>query len=839
MSRIMHAKATQQPNGIRDIILQYVGQLCNGCGNAVCTESMCDTGRRNKSPPNKPIRKWTPRSARAIAIALASRPYPRKYLCAFYSGEVKRVSAASDEAGGADGQHDPSSFTQLLCDTPSIRQLCSAAQPVPVPVKPRAYESLSRALDPLLTTLPVEAALQQRDSFVSNAQAADILFAALKALLDDFPRANPAQWGYAETFVDRGCAYPDRKVDAPTDLKVNVWLSLLDRLEYGPAVRLLGKTLHALALRTQLEQDLDDLKRDVGVSGPQIGNAHCIMNMLFNRITQADWDTPAWLAALIISLKKTFLLHWGGVSTTVARGSAACGALELLGALHTAFVSRNLRNFVLPVVAMYLDAVDLAESWMSADGNAGSRHLLSFSFLFGPKERAMYFRTINHLKMRQAHSLADKAAELRRRAVPHTLDDEPEGKLRYAEEHYLLLNVSRGNLLRDAYDQLWQRREGELFRPLRVRLGEVEELEVGHDLGGVQIEFFNLVCKEAFSEEAQMFTTDPKTGLSYFRPGSLQPLYMFELLGLLMALAIYNGITLPVSLPKVFYKVLPSQNRSELVAGSHLCDIDKTDGAAAIRDGWPAESRSLSSILYEDVADLEYSFPLEANGLRMSVHPPNRDKSDERRTLEVISATGDLTHSLDTSEGIRWPGWRLVKSTREPESVTAENKTQYVADYVRWLIWYSVEPQWLAFRGGFRRVIDDHSLSIFTPDSLKSFVEGSSRLDVNDLRKATKYDGYDAKSKYIQNYWRIVASWPEAKQKQLLKFVTAAERVPIGGASNLTFVISRSVVEDLEHLPTSSTCFGTLYLPRYATAEVLNEKLSLAIKYGLEGFGTG
>ncbi|KAK4549463.1 hypothetical protein LTR36_006460 [Oleoguttula mirabilis] len=442
----------------------------------------------------------------------------------------------------------------------------------------------------------------------------------------------------------------------------------------------------------------------------------------------------------------------------------------------------------------------------------------------------MYFRTINHLRMRKAHSSADKASELRRRAVQPSSDDELEDQLKHIEEHYLLLSVSRGKVLRDAYDQLWQRRTSELLRPLRIRLGEVDELEVGHDLGGVQIEFFNLICKEAFDEEAHMFTTDPKTGLSYFRPCSLQPLYMFEMLGLLIALAIYNGITLPISLPKVFYGILLSPNPSD-----RLDSVELGSGTAAIVDGWPAESRSLNSLLQEDVPDLEYTFPLEANGLRMSV-----DLSEERKArMEVITATGNGSSSLDLGDGLNWPGWLVVQSTKEPRVVTPEYRAQYVKDYVRWLVWRSVEPQWVAFRKGFRKIIDQRSLSIFTPASLKAFVEGSVRLDITDLRSATKYDGYDPKSKYMQNFWRIVASWTEEKQKQLLKFVTAAERIPIGGARNLTFVISRSVVEDLEHLPTSSTCFGTLYLPRYSTAEVLDEKLSLALKYGLEGFGTG
>lgn len=106
--------------------------------------------------------------------------------------------------------------------------------------------------------------------------------------------------------------------------------------------------------------------------------------------------------------------------------------------------------------------------------------------------------------MRKVHSEGLKAADLRRKALLRLDVSESDGELlKYQEEYsnYLLLNVSRGNTLQDAFAQLWQRRKSELRRPLRVRLGEFDDLEIGHDLGGVQIEFFNLVCRELFAEE--------------------------------------------------------------------------------------------------------------------------------------------------------------------------------------------------------------------------------------------------------------------------------------------------------------------------------------------------
>lgn len=71
-------------------------------------------------------------------------------------------------------------------------------------------------------------------------------------------------------------------------------------------------------------------------------------------------------------------------------------------------------------------------------------------------------------------------------------------RLKVAQEHYLVVKVGRESVLTDALDQLWQRERRELFRPLRVKMG-LEEGEIGHDLGGVQVEFFNLMCREAFS----------------------------------------------------------------------------------------------------------------------------------------------------------------------------------------------------------------------------------------------------------------------------------------------------------------------------------------------------
>lgn len=350
-----------------------------------------------------------------------------------------------------------------------------------------------------------------------------------------------------------------------------------------------------------------------------------------------------------------------------------------------------------------------------------------------------------------------------------------------------------------------------------------------------------------------MFTTDPSTGLSYFQPCSLQPLHMFEIFGVLLALAIYNGINLPIRLPWIFYRMLSNPDQP-------LLNPNETT-VEAIRDGWPIISNSLHAILLQcDVDYLDIVFPLEANGLRLVVLPiSTRDSWNEgmRAEMRVLSAA-TIQHqgaanscSADSpADGSNvapdvvpnaWPGWSIVRAEGEAEPVTAQNKADYVRSYISWLYYYSVAPQVEALLRGFRcsDLADARTLAVLGPRGLQAYIEGTDRFDISDLKAAVRYDGYEAKQKYIQSFWRIVSNWPESKQKQLLKFVTAAERIPITGTSHITFIIKKATNQPPDALPTSSTCFGTLMLPKYASAEILAQKLDLALKYGLEGFGTG
>lgn len=340
-----------------------------------------------------------------------------------------------------------------------------------------------------------------------NDEISHRLSSCIQWLLHGLPRGNVSQWRRVNRIISAGCAYPQHNQDVPCD-PYNTWLDILDGLEHDPSFQLLCRLLTVLNERRTMERKAIESPnhKDKTDSDRSRDRQRCLTSKLVDNILYGQTRLIERLD-LIVWLKKVFLRHWSG-EIRIAEGSLVSISLKLLCLIlgraleSTMSVEFAGEIFSIPVVAYRSDAVELARAWM--DGPRPG-HLLDFGFLFTINQEVTYFRTMNHLRMRKTNSDAEIASALRSRAGFQDFALVLGGQLKYLEDRYLLLNVSRGNVLQDAFDQLWQRRRSELLRPLRIRLGEMDGFEVGHDLGGVQIEFFNLVCKELFSESARMY----------------------------------------------------------------------------------------------------------------------------------------------------------------------------------------------------------------------------------------------------------------------------------------------------------------------------------------------
>jgi hypothetical protein len=450
--------------------------------------------------------------------------------------------------------------------------------------------------------------------------------------------------------------------------------------------------------------------------------------------------------------------------------------------------------------------------WLSFNQNKRTVHLLDFPYLFNPSTLVTYFRAINYSRMNQSFESAQATSRL----IYHTIDeasgrlmpdkttrDRLYRRLRTAASRFTVLEIRRTHVLLDTFNSIWRREERELMRPLKIRLGE-DGGEEGLDSGGVQQEFFRLAIAEALDANYGTFTIDNRTKMTWFQPGSPEPLWKFELIGMIVSLAVYNGLTLPVTFPKAMYRKLLDEEVTEL---HHIAD------------GWPDLANGLTSLLEWD----------EKDGLVEDIFARTYEFSVEQFGTLVSRQMGKKSH---------WPQFAELYSSTNPTDapmVTNENRNSYVSDYIRWLTDVSIRPQFDAFKKGFFACIDRRSISLFDPETLQSVVEGIQEIDISEMRRATRYIGWDASHKTIRDFWSIVKRYDIEQKRKLLEFVTASDRVPVGGMKNLQFTLQRNGVDD-GHLPTSYTCYGILLLPEYSGKEVLREKLAMALENS-KGFG--
>ena len=120
---------------------------------------------------------------------------------------------------------------------------------------------------------------------------------------------------------------------------------------------------------------------------------------------------------------------------------------------------------------------------------------------------------------------------------------------------FLIIQVRRSHLREDtlnAINQVLSMNQSILKRPLKVKFMGEE----GIDEGGVKKEFFQLIVKELFLEDFGMFLHNEEQRHFWFNQDSFESEQEFQLIGVILGLAIYNSINLDVHFPLVVYKKL-------------------------------------------------------------------------------------------------------------------------------------------------------------------------------------------------------------------------------------------------------------------------------------------
>ena len=139
-----------------------------------------------------------------------------------------------------------------------------------------------------------------------------------------------------------------------------------------------------------------------------------------------------------------------------------------------------------------------------------------------------------------------------------------------------------------------------------------------------------------------------------------------------------------------------------------------------------------------------------------------------------------------------------------------------------------------SFVEGLSSVIPFELLSLMTGEELREILCGNPSVDVELLQRVAEYEGYEATDEVIRNFWDILREFDNEDRQAFLQFVWARKRLPMREADlEAPLKIQRDSANVGERadlaLPSASTCFFSLTLPAYSSAEILREKLLFAI----------
>ncbi|KAF1805933.1 hypothetical protein FB192DRAFT_1340530 [Mucor lusitanicus] len=368
------------------------------------------------------------------------------------------------------------------------------------------------------------------------------------------------------------------------------------------------------------------------------------------------------------------------------------------------------------------------------------------------------------------------------------------------------ITVRRSQVLEDGYQQLVNLPASAWKGTIRVSfVNELGMEEAGIDQGGPFKDFLTMMIAEAFEPNYGLFSS---TKTHSFYPSATSSVHgrhhiqLFEFIGKAIGKALYEGVLLDVQFAGFLLARLLGRN----VFLQELKELDE--------EVW----RNLTFIKHYDgnVEDLCLSF-----------------EADEQVFGKVES------HEL------KFRG----KST----IVTNSNKVEYVYLMADYKLNQRAKEQTKAFIRGFRTVISESWIRLFSPPELQRVLSGEDTdFDVNDLRKHTQYDnGYFDHHPVIRSLWQIVAEFNSTEKRAFLKFVTGCPKPPLGGFDYLqpAFTVRMVSIDSTNmdgtkivksffklnlnnnksgRLPSSSTCFNLLKLPAYTKKSLLKEKLVYA-----------
>mmetsp|Transcript_13682 Transcript_13682/g.26535 ORF Transcript_13682/g.26535 Transcript_13682/m.26535 type:complete len:829 (-) Transcript_13682:59-2545(-) len=787
-------ESTQPKTNIKAQIAQvfpkYLNQLTAGCGDQGCKSSHCASNPANPKLDHK--------AATVPALKLSAKAVkdknPSKFLCphvttttssssssssANSSSIVVEAAAEAQESKGPSTAELPTASSTALTSlsTPSTLSSSSTAMVSSPEVKQKEEEEK-------LVVLTAESLRQ-----LINDSRHDGFRAAIHQVGQFFLDHNSISHSFVAAKQDEGGGERDRKEAGFDDSNPNIDSEALAELqqvveEEDKIATIMRDNLRTLCGRMQVGTHTFALRGFAvllelpAFLDPEYHEVYKLLCKAVCKLNQQSTDrlvgwlsgySVARLEGLVAVAQQYLTVRWYTTQTWRERLEDLQAAVKLLSLYQRANKSKEDRSLdAVPYEAFYNDAInaeiDIKQDYtMWAEGAYFC--FCRFPFILDPAAKANILKIDARRQTQQAFFTS---------LFSHS-------------SPYLVLRVRRDNLIQDALTNLQNRDSRDFKKPLKVKF----EGEEGVDEGGVQKEFFQLLIHELFDTKYGMFVQNDEQNMFWFSKTSLESTMEFELIGILLGLAIYNGVILDLHFPSVVYKKLMGVK-----------------------------------LRLEDFASLDKG---TADGLQKLL------QFDEAKEGSTVENTFCQTFSYTYDS---WGQSIEVDLKEEGKSIalTAENREEYVELYVDFVLNKAVQRQYGAFAQGFRVVAEGDPLKLFRWEELELLICGNPEFDFEALQESARYeDGFTEDSQTVKDFWDIVHGMSLADQKKLLFFCTGSDRAPIKGLGSIRFVISKNGSSD-DKLPISHTCFNHLLLPEYSSKQKLADALRIAIDNS-QGFG--
>jgi len=182
-------------------------------------------------------------------------------------------------------------------------------------------------------------------------------------------------------------------------------------------------------------------------------------------------------------------------------------------------------------------------------------------------------------------------------------------------------------------------------------------------------------------------------------------------------------------------------------------------------------------------------------------------------------------------------------------TLSPANVEEYISLVAEASLVTAVAPQVGAFRTAFKELLPLEACRIWSEKELASIIMGASVRDdacwtIEHLGAHVKAQhGYTADSRCFRDLLACMGAFSPEDRRKFLTFVTGAPSLPIGGFSGLkpplTVVKKEAPPPPLttdQFMPSVMTCANYLKLPEYSSAEILKQKLELAMREGQSAF---